>query len=146
LAQAALLLPVSFAIWAALFVRAWTPQAAAMAALAAFAATAFAWRFNATDALVAQARQMAPLFSWRGAGAVFTGLARVAGLAFSPRLILKPALLRVVADPSDSAPEFAAEIALLRAAGAVLVDIDARGVLLHVLDEDDATPVSGGLA
>jgi multisubunit Na+/H+ antiporter MnhE subunit len=121
--------------------QAWTGAAALSAALiAAFACVLFAWRFGlfaGGDGAFAHAPRLW-LAALRGAPEVVRASLAVLRAAISADVALKPALVRVRTSPATDGARAALVDLVSAAPGAVVVDVDPEGFLVHVLDEDKA--------
>jgi multisubunit Na+/H+ antiporter MnhE subunit len=110
------------------------------ALIAASACVLFAWRFGlfaGGDGAFAHAPRMI-FAALRGAPDVARASMAVMRAAISADVTLKPALVRVRTSPATDNAR-AALVGLVSAApGAVVVDVDPDGFLVHVLDEDKA--------
>jgi multisubunit Na+/H+ antiporter MnhE subunit len=126
-----------FSILWMLLTRQWDSAQAWMIAIAAGGACAiFALRFGGVSRAFARAPQLSVL-SLARIGAVFRGAVATMRAAISADVTLKPALVRVKtrAERNDHRTSFAT---LLNATpGMIVVDTDADGFLVHVIDEDD---------
>jgi len=113
------------------------PGALGVAGVAALAATALAGRLGALDqggARFAHAPMLAFLALSR-AGAVFSGAMAVARAAVAADVTLRPALVRIKTRPSSDLARAALADMISAAPGAVVVETDNDGVLVHVLNE-----------
>lgn len=134
--HAAAMLLGLFVLWL-LSTQAWsTPQDLAIAAVAALACAAFAARFGGlTRNPFGRAPQFAMLVLGR-AGAVMSGALVTIRAALAGDVTLKPALVRVKMRASRPLARAAFADMISAVPGAVVVESDVDGLLVHVIDED----------
>lgn len=134
--HAAAMLLGLFVVWL-LSTQAWsTPQDLAIAAAAAIACAAFAVRFGGmTRNPFGRAPQFAMLVLSR-AGVVMSGALVTIRAALAADVTLRPALVRVKTRASRPLARAAFADMISAVPGAVVVESDVDGLLVHVIDED----------
>lgn len=82
-------------------------------------------------------------FAFRRAPTVLSGALATIRAAIAADVTLKPALVRIRTRPSNDIAQATLAILISAAPGAVVVQADSDGLLVHVLDEDsiDATAI-----
>jgi multicomponent Na+:H+ antiporter subunit E len=127
-------------LWIAVTQRASSPQDWAIAAAVSLACVAVAWRFGGVSNAFWRAPRLLALSVAR-AGAVVRGSLTTLRAAVSADVTMTPALVRV-RSRAQRASERASFANLISATpGMAVVETDADGLLVHVIDEDgvDAT-------
>lgn len=140
--HAAAMLTGLFALWLLLTQRWDTPVDFAIAGGAALMCVAFASRFGGLGrgGPFARAPQTLAMLAER-AGAVVRGAMSIVRASIAADVTLKPALVRVKWRTPDEAARVAFADMINAAPGAVVVETEPDGVLVHVVNEDalDAT-------
>ncbi|MGD9982053.1 MAG: Na+/H+ antiporter subunit E [Hyphomonadaceae bacterium] len=138
--HAAAMLCVLIVLWM-LGAQAWSfPQAWTVAAAAGLGCVLITWRIGGLSSAYARAPRLVLLFFARS-GAVARGALSVMRRAVSADVTLKPALVRVKTRAGSAAERATFAHALTATPGMAVVETDADGLLLHVMNEDkiDAT-------
>ncbi len=144
--HAAAMLTGLWALWL-LLTQYWTaPTALLVGGAVALACVLIAARFGALkdgDGAFARAPQLMWLTATRG-GDVLRGALGVMRAAVAADVTLKPALVRVRTRATSDLARAAMADMISAAPGAVVVDVDSEGFLVHVLDEDAIDVVALG--
>lgn len=122
-------------LWLLLTQRAASPVDIALGAAAAFAAVVIALRLFGPSKAYARAFQFAAWMIARAPDVVRGALGAIRA-AIAADVALKPALVRVRSRAEGDATRAAFADMISARAGAIVVESDADGLLVHVLDED----------
>lgn len=122
-------------VWLALTQRAASPADYAIAAAAALACVLFAWRFGGMGRAFSRAPRLLILRLSR-AGAILSGALSTLRAALAADVTLKPALVRVRTRAVGAGARAVLAEMISAAPGQVVIETDAEGLLLHVMDED----------
>ncbi len=122
-------------LWAAVTQRASSPQDWAIALAVGLACTAVALRFGGASSAFARAPRLWALSIAR-AGAVVRGTLATLRAAASADVTMKPALVRVRSRATRSAERASFANLISATPGMAVVETDADGLLVHVLNED----------
>jgi multisubunit Na+/H+ antiporter MnhE subunit len=122
-------------IWLALTQRAVAPLDWALAGLVALAALLIAWRFGGLGRGFARTPQVLVLGASR-ANAIWRGAVGTVRAAIAADVTLQPALVRVKSRVTGAEARAMLADMISAAPGQVVVEADADGLLLHVIDEE----------
>lgn len=142
--QAAAMLIGLFALALLAFGRGVTPETLALSGVAALACVAFAARFGGIGASPFGAPHILALFAARS-GAVLRGALTTIRAAIAADVTLKPALVRVRTRGNDPFAKTVLADLIGAAPGALVVEADAEGALVHVTDEDSVDSAELGV-
>lgn len=112
-----------------------SPQALLVSGVAAIVCVAFCARFGGIERSPFSAPHMLALFAAR-AGVVLRGALSTIRAAVAADVTLKPALVRVRTRGADPFAKTVLSDLIGAAPGALVVEADAEGALVHVTDED----------
>lgn len=133
--HAAAMLAGLLLVWFALTQRAVSVTDLALAGVAAGACLLLAWRFGGVGRAFLRAPRLLVL-RLRRVGAVLRGAVSAVRAALAADVTLKPALVRVRSRASGAGARVVLAEMISAAPGQVVVEADADGLLLHVMDED----------
>lgn len=133
--HAAALLCGLAALWLLVTQRASSPQDWMIAGIAVLACVAVAMRFGGVSRAYARAPRLLALNAAR-AGAVIRGTLSTLRAAVSADVTMKPTLVRVRSRTQDVAERASFANMISATPGMAVVETDADGLLVHVIDED----------
>jgi len=141
--HAAALFSGCFVVWLLLTQRWSSAEDLTLAGAASLAVVIIAWRFGGVGGAFWRAPALG-LISLSRAGVVARGAVATLRAALAADITLQPALVRVKTRASGAAAQAAFADAVGAAPGAIVVEADDDGLLVHVNDEDGVDAVAIG--